>query len=52
MGETTEVEASAMAGSVFMTTQIKIMVGLIILFCNFDGSNYDLYDVIVKWLGG
>ena len=28
------------------------IIGLIVLFWNFDGNTFDLYDMIVKALGG
>ena len=44
----TNLEGEAM----FLDTVGKLYVGLVILFWNFEGNNFDLYDVIVKWLGG
>lgn len=28
------------------------IIGLVILFWNFDNNNFDLYDMIIKALGG
>ena len=42
-----------MSGSSSSSSSGEIgLIGLIVLFWNFDDNHFDLYDMIIKFLGG